>query len=313
MSPAVDAKKWFEERLAGFTGQILFDEPLSRHTYYRIGGPARILAVPKSPEDLRLLSEGLRVTASPFWILGLGSNVLVSDSGLAGVVIKLGRINLEIASVEPSRIRTGASVAISTLLRRAAQEGWAGLEFLTGVPGSVGGAIAMNAGTHLGETQGRAISVEAFELLPKVGEDPLRTYSASELSFEYRKNKFLTSSSIVLSAEWTVDPARPENVKKLIDETLARRKTTQPVDYPSCGSVFKNPKDSGQSAWQVLDQLGLRGHRLGGAQIAEKHSNFIINLGDARASDVAALIDLAKSRAQSELGITLEEEVKRWI
>jgi UDP-N-acetylmuramate dehydrogenase len=306
------ATEWLKAHASGFAGQLSFDEPLSRHTYYRIGGPALALAVPRSLEDLRWIAEAIRRTKLPFWILGLGSNILVPDEGLPGLVIKLGRVDLGIARVAPDRIRTGASVAISTLLRRAAQEGWGGLEFLTGVPGSVGGAVAMNAGTHLGETQSHALSVDAFDLLAPDGAEPLRRYLSDELKFEYRKNKFLSPASVVVSVDWSITPAEPVAVKSLIDETLARRKATQPIDYPSCGSVFKNPKSSGLSAWQVLDRLGLRGHRIGGAQIAQKHSNFIINLGGAKAADVAALIDLAKSRAKSELGIELEEEVKRW-
>ncbi len=297
---------WFKEREAEFValgGQLLWDEPLSKHTYYRIGGPARLLAIPRGEACLDWLARGLRETGAPRWILGLGSNALVADEGLPGVVIKTSRISIDIAYAD-GIVRAGAGVAISSLLRKAAQEGWGGLEFLTGVPGSVGGAVFMNAGTHLGESGARLDWVRAFEL----GSGSAHVYMGDELRFEYRRNLFLSESSIVTAAAFRVDAREPVAVKRAIDETLARRKATQPIDYPSCGSVFKNPP--GHHAWQVVDKVGLRGHRIGDAQFAEKHSNFIINLGHARAADVRALIELAKSRAQSELGVRLEEEVK---
>ncbi|MEO7161497.1 MAG: UDP-N-acetylmuramate dehydrogenase, partial [Bdellovibrionia bacterium] len=205
------------------------------------------------------------------------------------------------------RIRTGSSVGISTLLRRAAHEGWKGLEFLSGIPGSVGGAITMNAGTHLGETVGRVRRVEAYSLLSF--SDTPKVFENEQLQFKYRANLFLEKGSVVNYVEWEIEKADPSEVKALIDQTLARRKASQPVELPSCGSVFKNPKSSGLSAWQVIDKLGLRGFQVGQAQFSEKHSNFIVNLGQATAYDVRSLIELAKRRAHLELNILLEEEV----
>ena len=304
--------QWFKDHAARLTGQLSFDEPLSKHTYYRIGGPASVFAVPRSLQDLQWLSEGIRATGIPVFVLGSGSNLLVSDEGFAGLVVRAGRLDLGIDPIgasgdlgQPLRIRTGGSVAVSTLLRRAAHDGWAGLELLTGIPGSIGGVVTMNAGTHLGEAKDRLRRVEAFDLL----QSSTRVFDSTEFKYEYRKNHFLPQGSIVMSAEWEVRLEEPALVKARIDETLLRRKTTQPLDYPSCGSVFKNPHSHGLSAWQVVDRLGLRGHRIGGAQFAQKHSNFIVNLGDASASDVKALIALAKERALKELGVLLEEEV----
>lgn len=308
---SMNARVWFQENSANFSGQIFFDEPLSRATYYRIGGPATILAVPKSLEDLKWLAEGIAATGVRFFIVGAGSNLLVADEGFDGLVIRVNRLNLELScqSEGPTavRVRAGSSVMISMLLRRATEEGWGGLEFLTGVPGSIGGAVFMNAGTHLGETKDGLTKVEVVSLLePSQG---LMSYGPEELKFEYRKNLFLPKLSVIWSAEWVVQKEEPSKVKSIIDQTLARRKATQPIDFPSCGSVFKNPREHGKSAWQVIDELGLRGHQIGGAQFSEKHSNFIVNLGSAKASDVRALIELAKSRAQKELGISLHEEV----
>lgn len=299
------ALSWFKENASRFGGELRFDEPLSRHTYYRIGGPASVLAIPKGLDDLKILAEGLRATGAPVFFLGSGSNILVSDQGFAGVVVKMIRLNPEL-SAEGGLLRTGASVAVSSLLRRASQDGWGGLEMLTGIPGSIGGVVTMNAGTHLGEAKDRLKAVEVF---PLAGGE-LQRFEGSALKFDYRANHFIPADAVVWAAEWRIELEEPGRVKARIDETLLRRKTTQPIDYPSCGSVFKNPREHGMHAWQVIDKLGLRGHRIGGAQIAEKHSNFIINLGEARAADVRALIDLAKSRAKAELGVELHEEVK---
>ncbi len=302
--------EWFEKNAANFHGELRWNEPLSKHTYYRIGGPAPLMAFPKDISALRWLRGGIETTGVESFILGLGSNLLVSDEGFPGLVIKTSRLDLGIQCIAEEGdsiiIRTGSSVAVSTLLRRAAQEGWSGFECLAGVPGSVGGVVVMNAGTHLGEAQERIHRVGALLM----DSDSNREWTRGEMEFEYRRNRFLPGDAIVTWVEWKVRKLEPAFVKKVIDETLERRKSTQPVDYPSCGSVFKNPRESGLRAWQVVDQLGLRGHRIGQAQFAEKHSNFIINLGSARASDVRSLIELAQNRAKAELGVTLEEEVK---
>ncbi len=308
---------WFKENQSSFSGSLSFDEPLFRHTYYRIGGPASVFTVPKCQADIQWLNRGIRETGIPFFILGLGSNILFPDEGYPGLIIRTNRYNLEIqASPSPKEhkllITTGASVPISTLLRKASQEGWDGLEFLTGVPGSVGGAIRMNAGTHLGAVEGRLQRADVFIIGDGVG-DELKTFNRDQFQFAYRKNLFLPEGALIWSALWEVEKADPEQVKTKIAQILARRKQTQPIDMPSCGSVFKNPKgqpsQTGLHAWQVIERLGLRGFQIGQAQFSEKHCNFIVNLGSAKASDVRALIDLAKTRAKQELNITLEEEV----
>ncbi|MBY0471224.1 UDP-N-acetylmuramate dehydrogenase [bacterium] len=298
-------KEWFEKNSAGFSGTLGFDEPLAASTYYRIGGPAAVLAAPKSQEDLEWLSKGIRETGIPFFLLGLGSNTLVSDSGFDGLVVKMTKLDTSMTP-DGGLLRTGASVAISSLLRKASTEGWGGLEFLSGVPGSVGGAVFMNAGTHLGETAKALLRVRVLDLKTGIFSELDRP----QLKYEYRKNHFLEAGHLVLGADWRIEMKDPEQVKKVIDETLARRKASQPIEFPSCGSVFKNPKSSGMHAWQVIEKIGLRGHQIGQAQFAEKHCNFIINLGKATAADVVGLIRLAKSKAQSELGVTLEEEVR---
>jgi UDP-N-acetylmuramate dehydrogenase len=301
---------WFEENADAFSGTLAFEEPLSRHTWYRIGGPGQVLAAPRTIADLQWLAEGIAQTGLPSVFLGMGSNVLISDRGFRGVVINTGKLNLELTARMDSEsivVRAGASVAISSLLRKAAAEGWGGLEFLTGIPGSVGGVIAMNGGTHLGEAKDHLLRVEAFRV---EGKGELLAFLGPQLRFDYRRSLFLPPSTLVWAAEWRVERADPAKVKFKIDETLARRKATQPIDQPSCGSVFKNPRESGKSAWQVIEALGLRGRAIGGARFSEKHCNFIVNEGNATAADVRGLIDLAKAKAQSDLGIALEEEVR---
>lgn len=296
---------WFAENQSGFSGQLLKDEPLSKHTYYRIGGKAPLLLIPQSKKDLEWIRDGIRASGCTFEIIGLGSNLLVADSGLKSIVIKSSRINLDIELIDENRLRVGASVSVSTLLRKAGQEGWGKLEFMTGVPGSMGGVVFMNAGTHLGEAKDRIRSVETFDLL---GERGWQKFEGDSLKFEYRKNLFLPASTLIFETIWEIEKQDPVAVKARIDETLVRRKQSQPLDYPSCGSVFKNPPE--KRAWEIIESLKLRGHRIGNAQFSEKHPNFIVNLGGASSEDVYELIQLAKSRARAELGIELHEEVK---
>ena len=296
-------REWFAENQGAFEGQVLFDEPLSRHTYYRIGGPARVLVFPKSRADLVLLARGLRMTGAECFVLGAGSNLLASDQGFEGVVVRAGRLNLEIAEIQGcDSIRTGGSVATSTLLRRAATEGWGGLELLSGDPG-IGRWRGRDERRHApGRIQRRARERRDRRARRGGRRQGARLRAGLQLRYEYRRNLYLPKNCVVWEA-LLAHPARRAGPGQSADRrTLASTKATQPVEYPSCGSVFKNPKAEGRHAWQVLDELGLRGHRLGGAQISEKHSNFIVNLGGAKASDVRGLIELAKARAASSLG-----------
>lgn len=280
------------------------NEPLSRHTYFKIGGPCRKLVIPETTEELLAVLSALRASGEKCFVLGLGSNLLVSDHGFEGTVIKMNRFDVSVTDEGGGVVHTGAALGVFPFLRRAASAGWGGLEFLAGVPGSVGGAIAMNAGTHLGETRDRVVEVRWCDAAGQV-----HVTRGAALRFGYRKNLFLTEGACVLSALWRVDSADPAQVAREIGAVLERRKQTQPVDLPNCGSVFMNPP--GHKAWEVIEKLGLRGERRGGAQISEKHANFIVNHGDAKAADVVALMDLVIARARDELGITMEPEVRR--
>jgi UDP-N-acetylmuramate dehydrogenase len=303
-----------------FTGQLDFDYALSKVSYYQIGGPATVLATPRSWEDLEFLHRHLIQHPVPFFILGWGSNVLFSDLGFSGLVIRMKHLftNAEVLTGleaelhnQQSVLKLGASLGGPVLLRQAAKLGWGKLSALTGIPGSVGGMIAMNAGTHIGEVKDLCVKVEYVKLGQSADANlKIHTHTVNESSFSYRRNHFLEEGDLVTGALFKHVPEDPEIIATEIDELYRRRKATQPVDLPSCGSVFKNPKSIGLHAWQVIEKLGLRGYQIGQAQFSPKHGNFIVNLGGARSTDVKALIELAKSRAASELGIQLELEVR---
>jgi UDP-N-acetylmuramate dehydrogenase len=303
----------------GYGGQLSFEEPLSKHTYYRIGGPATVFAVPQSLADLKWLWQKTRGTSAKVFFLGLGSNLLVSDSGFRGLVIKTHRLD-QTLELEEDAIVIGASVPASSVLRYAAKTGLLGFEFLAGVPGGIGGCVTMNAGTHLGEVKDQILwaDVVDFDSDGEGGasaqgeprEFKVKRIHLGPEQFEYRKCLGMQPKSLIVRTGWKRIPGDPQEIQVRISETLQRRKETQPLQYPSCGSVFKNPKKAGKNAWQVIDALGLRGHRIGNAAFSEKHSNFIVNLGGAAAHDVDSLIRLAQSRAKQELGIDLECEVR---
>ncbi|MBC7387329.1 MAG: UDP-N-acetylmuramate dehydrogenase [Cryobacterium sp.] len=298
------------EILKGFQGEIFYEEPLSKHTSFKIGAAAAAVVFPKNLADLGILRDFTLKHHAPLFILGLGSNILAPDSRFPYLVMKTTKLSSganKPAELLNGVIRTDASLSVAAFLRTAASSGWDGFDFLSGIPGTLGGVVAMNGGTHLGETSDRLLSVQTFSFALNGG---LREYTADALKMSYRKNHFLGPAEIVVSATWKYEAGDPAAIREKLDLLFRRRKETQPLDYPSCGSVFKNPRDSGLRAWEVIEKLGLRGHRIGGAQFAEKHPNWILNLGSARAVDVVGLIELAKRRARDELGIEIQEEVK---
>lgn len=283
---------------------ITRNEPLKNHTYYRIGGPAKFFARPRSLEDLLEISGLLAREKLRYFILGAGSNVLFDDEGFDGLVIQTTKLNDHLERKD-NLVLAGCSVLNIKMLRLCMQEGLKGLEFLVGIPGNVGGAVFMNAGTHLGESMKAIREVKAYNLRT----NHIEVYSNEKLSFTYRSQKFLDPHEIILSAIFEIEIGEPLEVQKEIQSLLERRKKAQPIDKPSCGSVFKNPAPN-QNAWKLISDAGLRGHRIGDAQISEMHTNFIVNNGNARSKDVRSLIELAKRTVAEKFGVMLQEEVK---
>ncbi|MBS6248792.1 MAG: UDP-N-acetylmuramate dehydrogenase [Eggerthella sp.] len=290
----------FEE---SFDGEIRLDEPLSKHTSYRIGGPARAYILVNSPAALSAALAACKVDECPWVVVGKGSNLLVSDAGFKGAVIVLaGEFRNWKFDEENARVVVGAGTTLSRLVQEVFHRGYSGMEFAVGTPGSVGGAVRMNAGTKDDWIGSRVVSVTTFA--PDQG---LKRYAPSDIEWAYRSTSFALDE-IIVEVELQLTPALSGNIHDRMRTLLERRKASQPLEYPSCGSVFKNPE--GASAGALIDEVGLKGSMCGGAQISEKHANFIVNKNKACASDVLALIKRAQEKVKEHYGIELQPEVK---
>lgn len=278
--------------------EVQFDEPLSRRGYYRIGGPADAWVEVQTLDQLR----GLMALGLPVTVVGNGSNLLVADAGIRGLVVRLGGALRE-AELSPGVAWVGGGMLNMVLLSRLRRAGLGGLAALAGVPGTLGGAVVMNAGWSLGEIGPRVLSAEL--VLPG-GE--LAMLGPEELAFSYRRAR-LPAGAVVSRVQLRLeqDPAVVEEEARSVAVQLERRKATQPLDQPSCGSVFKNPP--GDAAGRLVEAVGLKGAQRGGARFSEKHANFIVNTGEARAIEVWELVCLARSRVWSRFGRLLEPEV----
>jgi len=279
--------------------------PLAPATWFRVGGPAELLVRPADTEDLRellaVLPEGLPVT-----VIGAASNLIVRDGGLHGVVLRLGRGFGEI-EVERDGVICGAASLDATVAEHAAAAGLAGLEFLCGIPGTIGGAVAMNAGAYGGDMAG---CLDWAEVATRSGE--LRRLSASDLNFAYR-HATLPPESVVVRARLHARPGEPSMIAARMGEIRAAREATQPVRARTGGSTFRNPSPGRSSlkAWELIEAAGCRGLVRGGAQVSEKHCNFLINTGDATAADIEGLGEEVRRRVHAASGIALEWEIRR--
>jgi UDP-N-acetylmuramate dehydrogenase len=283
--------------------RIAFDERMSRHVSLRVGGPADAWATPGDRAELAALLAACARHRLPHTLVGAGFNLLVRDEGLDGVAVSLAKLRR--IEERPGRsLRAEAGVSHSQVTRFCAQRGFAGLEFAAGIPGSVGGWTAMNAGIP-----GREMKdvVREVEVMSPTGRS--RRYLArSGLRFVYRALRGLAPGSVILSVLFGVALSQPARVRAEVERLLARRAATQPLDVPSCGSVFKNPP--GDFAGRLIEAAGLKGMRVGGAQISPVHANFIANVGGARAADVLALMEKARTAVWEKHGIRLEPEVR---
>lgn len=287
-------------------GTLLLNEPLGRYTSWRVGGPAARLYRPADQQDLAQFLAGLDADEPLFW-LGLGSNLLISDASFPGTVIHtqgcLSAIAQLSGATADNRIGVEAGASCAKVARFASRLGLVGAEFLAGIPGTMGGALAMNAGAWGGETWPL---VQRVRTISRHGE--IRERDQSEFKVGYRQVSGLEGEWF-LGADLTLEPGDTEAAQARIRELLARRAATQPTGLPSCGSVFRNPP--GDHAARLIEAVGLKGHRLGGAEVSVKHANFIINLGDATANEIACLIDLVQDRVERHSGIRLQPEVRR--
>lgn len=278
------------------------NEPLAKYTTYRIGGPARVLALPKTKDHLFEIGKYLLASGEGYFILGNGSNVLAPDEGFPGVVICTRDLEPFLEFLPGDRVRASAGTLNARILRACAEKGLGGIDELSGVPGNIGGAVFMNAGTGAAWI---AQSIESVELVSLRGGE--RTVSGDELKFSYREQHFMKDGELVWAATLKLRNEGIDVVKARLAEGLKKRKAAQPIEMPSCGSVFRNPDT--KSSWKCIDEAGLRGAARGGAQISPKHSNFIVNNGGATCADVLHLIETAKEKVFEKHGIRLQQEV----
>ena len=287
---------------SGFPGTaVFFGEPMSRHTTFRIGGTVSLFAEPKSIEAFVWAVRELRRLKLPYLIVGNGSNLLFSQRPHELTVLSTAR--LDSVRVSGDSIISGAGVLLSRLGSAALEAGLTGLEFAHGIPGSLGGGIYMNAGAYGGELRD---VVEAVTYLD--GSGALRTVSGAECAFSYRHSRFTDTQDAILSASLRLRPGDPAAIRARMDELARRRREKQPLNYPSAGSAFKRPE--GAYAAQLIDEAGLKGLRVGGAQVSEKHAGFIVNTGGATFQDVTALMDQVKEKVYLHSGVTLEPEIR---
>ena len=281
-------------------GEIRYDEPMSRHTSWRVGGPAEVFFIPASIEDLASFLANLDAETPLFWH-GVGTNLLVRDGGLPGVVISATSMLKHMERVGDQRVRAGAGVPCTALARQCIRWQLGPSEFFAGIPGTVGGALAMNAGAHGGETWER---VESVRTIDRSGD--LHDRMPGEYSIAYRSVSGPVNEWF-LEATFRFDPDVMPSMDKM-KAMLARRKSTQPLGLPSCGSVFRNPP--GDYSARLIEAAGLKGHRIGGAEVSTKHANFIINRADSSASDIEALIEHVRKTVFDVHGVSLVHEVR---
>ncbi|MCI9242003.1 MAG: UDP-N-acetylmuramate dehydrogenase [Lawsonibacter sp.] len=300
MERLAELKKRLEEGCPGL--ELREDEPMSRHTTFRIGGPAALMALPRTVGEAKAAVKAARALEVEPFFLGNGSNLLAADGGYPGFVVKLAGDFDQIREVNRG-LEAGSAVLLSRLSNALLGRGLTGLEFAGGIPGSVGGAVTMNAGAYGGEV---AQVLESATFLDESGE--VRTLPAPECGFGYRKSIFSDRKCLILKARFHLEQGGPAAIKARMEELAAKRREKQPLEYPSAGSMFKRPP--GHFAAALIDQCGLKGLAVGGAQVSEKHAGFVVNRGGATCADVLELVRQVKEEVLRQTGVELEMEVK---
>lgn len=287
----------------GLQEYVMRDEPMSRHTTFRVGGTADFFVEIGSPEELLDIINYLTETDHSYFILGNGSNLLVGDKGYEGVILHLGeRFNR--ITVEGNTITAQAGAMLSAVARTAAKNGLSGMEFASGIPGTIGGAVVMNAGAYEGEMKQIITKVT---VMTREGE--ILELDNETMEFGYRTSIIKNRPLVVLSAVISLEKGDMTSIQAKMDDFNKRRRSKQPLEYPSAGSTFKRPE--GYFAGKLIMDAGLRGYRIGGAQVSEKHCGFIINMGNATAADISELMDEVVEKVEEQFSVTLEPEIIR--
>ena len=298
-------KEKFEHRLEQTVGpeRVLREEPMRLHTTFRIGGPAQYMVSPRTKEEVQEVVRLCREEEMPWYIIGNGSNLLVSDRGYRGVVIQLYRDFGDIRT-EGTSIFARAGASLARIAAEALKNSLTGFEFAAGIPGTLGGACIMNAGAYGGEMKDVLESVTVLD-----GQGDIRVLPREELDMGYRTSRAAREGYIVLEAVIALEPGDESKIREKLEDLKERRTSKQPLEYPSAGSTFKRPE--GYFAGKLIQDAGLRGLRVGDAMVSEKHCGFVINCGSATAADVDRLIRQVQERVRENSGVTLEPEVKR--
>ncbi|MBU7005634.1 UDP-N-acetylmuramate dehydrogenase [Phosphitispora fastidiosa] len=283
-------------------GEVKSCESMKNHTSWRVGGPADIMVLPSSIEDIRLCQQFAIQQGLPLTVMGNGSNMLVKDGGIRGIVLKISRGFNQI-EVKGTVITAEAGVFIPTLSARAAREGLTGMEFAAGIPASVGGAVSMNAGAH-----GKSMADVVRGVTALTGDGNTVSLEKEEIGFSYRKSGIPGKGLVILTADFDLKPGEPEEIMAANKVNLEKRRRSQPLEFPTAGSVFANPP--GQWAGWLIENAGCKGMRIGDAMVSDKHANFIVNLGMAKAEDILQLITRIKNLVMQKYQIELELEVR---
>lgn len=289
------------EKIAG-KKNVLTKEPMKKHTTFRTGGEADYFVTVQEENVLPELRTYLEKNKIPYYVIGNGSNLLFPDEGYTGVIIQIGRFPDDIR-ISDTAVTAGAGVKLSLLANRAYQAGLTGMEFAAGIPGTVGGAVVMNAGAYGGEMKDILVQAKVMD-----AQGNIFRLSRDELDLSYRHSIIPEKAFIVLEADFLLQHGNPEEIKAVMNALAAKRREKQPLEYASAGSTFKRPE--GYFAGKLIEDAGLRGYRVGDAQVSEKHCGFVVNRGEATAKDVAQLISDVQNRVMDEFGVKLEPEVR---
>lgn len=294
----------FYQELSQTVGKInvLLDEPMWKHTTFRVGGNATYFVTPESVEQVKNAIQVCEKNQIPFYVIGNGSNLLVSDEGFSGVILQICS-KMDRYEMKEGKIKVQAGALLTKVANRVSKEGYAGMEFAVGIPGTVGGAVAMNAGAYGGEIKD---VITSALVLTKEGE--IIRLDKDELNLGYRSSAVVEQEYVVLEVEFQLEKGDVEEIKARCNENTRARMEKQPLEYPSAGSTFKRPE--GYFAGKLIMDAGMKGYTVGGAQVSEKHCGFVINKGQATARDVVDVITRVQEKVQKIFGVTLETEVK---